>query len=154
MERDVFKTLLDAGFADDKVGISRILNMRYDGSDTALMISNEGSGDYEKEFKRAYKEEFGFLLNKNIVVDDVKVNNVILFFLRSLTDRQSRCAELVKRLTPWGHHLLKKSEILSSALLTPSTQTVIKIATFGMVNQAKGRRFLFSRSSRYQLGTR
>ncbi|AFR97968.2 cytoplasmic protein [Cryptococcus neoformans C23] len=76
LERDVFKTLLDAGFADDKIGISRILNMRYDGSDTALMISNEGSGDYEKEFKRAYKEEFGFLLNKNIVVDDVKVRGV------------------------------------------------------------------------------
>lgn len=53
--------------------------MRYDGSDTALMISNEGLGDYEKEFKRAYKEEFGFLLNKNIVVDDVKVINVISF---------------------------------------------------------------------------
>ncbi|AAW42254.1 cytoplasm protein, putative [Cryptococcus deneoformans JEC21] len=76
LERDVFKTLLDAGFADDKIGINRILNMRYDGSDTALMISNEGSGDYEKEFKRAYKEEFGFLLNKNIVVDDVKVRGV------------------------------------------------------------------------------
>lgn len=53
--------------------------MRYDGSDTALMISNEGSGDYEKEFKRAYKEEFGFLLNKNIVVDDVKVISAIPF---------------------------------------------------------------------------
>lgn len=53
--------------------------MRYDGSDTALMISDEGSGDYEKEFKRAYKEEFGFLLNKNIVVDDVKVSSAISF---------------------------------------------------------------------------
>lgn len=53
--------------------------MRYDGSDTALMISDEGSGDHEKEFKRAYKEEFGFLLNKNIVVDDVKVSSAISF---------------------------------------------------------------------------
>lgn len=53
--------------------------MRYDGSDTALMISDEGSGDYEKEFKKAYKEEFGFLLNKNIVVDDVKVSSAISF---------------------------------------------------------------------------
>lgn len=53
--------------------------MRYDGSDTALMISDEGSGDYEKEFKRAYKEEFGFLLSKNIVVDDVKVSSAISF---------------------------------------------------------------------------
>ncbi|ADV21051.1 cytoplasmic protein [Cryptococcus gattii E566] len=76
LQRDVLKTLLDAGFAEDKIGLSRILNMRYDGSDTALMISDEGSGDYEKEFKRAYKEEFGFLLNKNIVVDDVKVRGV------------------------------------------------------------------------------
>lgn len=56
--------------------------MRYDGSDTALMISDEGSGDYEKEFKRAYKEEFGFLLNKNIVVDDVKVSSAISFLFK------------------------------------------------------------------------
>jgi hypothetical protein len=34
----------------------------------------DGSDDFEGEFKKAYKAEFGFLLEKGIVVDDVKVN--------------------------------------------------------------------------------
>jgi 5-oxoprolinase (ATP-hydrolysing) len=51
--------------------------MRFDGSDTALMIPApaDGSDDFEGEFKKAYKAEFGFLLEKGIVVDDVKVRN-------------------------------------------------------------------------------
>ncbi|WVQ82712.1 hypothetical protein IAT38_004844 [Cryptococcus sp. DSM 104549] len=68
--------LRDAGFPEDKIQLERILNMRFDGSDTALMIPDDGSGDFEKEFKKAYKDEFGFLLNKGIIVDDVKVRGV------------------------------------------------------------------------------
>lgn len=56
--------------------------MRFDGTDTALMIlpsaeHGEIDGkeeDFEKAFKRAYRSEFGFVLDsKNVVVDDVKV---------------------------------------------------------------------------------
>ncbi|WVQ93705.1 hypothetical protein IAU59_000782 [Kwoniella sp. CBS 9459] len=72
----VASVLSEAGFVEDKIKLERILNMRFDGSDTALMITDDGSGDYETEFKKAYKEEFGFLLNKSIVVDDVKVRGV------------------------------------------------------------------------------
>ncbi|KAK8866074.1 hypothetical protein IAR55_001225 [Kwoniella newhampshirensis] len=72
----VTQVLKDSGFADDKIQLERILNMRFDGSDTALMISDNGSGEFDKEFKKAYKEEFGFLLNKSIIVDDIKVRGV------------------------------------------------------------------------------
>jgi 5-oxoprolinase (ATP-hydrolysing) len=60
-----------------------MLNMRFDGTDTALMvlpgegkdeIDEDGAPDYLKAFQRAYKEEFGFLLDtKRVMVDDIKV---------------------------------------------------------------------------------
>jgi len=54
--------------------------MRFEGTDTALMIlpkktDGDGKEDFEAAFKRAYKAEFGFLLEtKTIIVDDVKVS--------------------------------------------------------------------------------
>ena len=54
-----------------------MLNMRFEGTDTALMILCEGdeldADDFEAAFKREYKKEFGFLLEAKMVVDDVKV---------------------------------------------------------------------------------
>lgn len=68
--------------------------MRFDGTDTALMVLQEEKdanksaketndtqedekGGFEATFKRQYKAEFGFLLEeKNIIVDDIKVRLV------------------------------------------------------------------------------
>lgn len=50
--------------------------MRFDGTDTALMVLEEEGNEekYEEKFKKQYKAEFGFLLEqKNIIVDDIKV---------------------------------------------------------------------------------
>lgn len=73
----VSSVLQQSGFPSKRIRLERILNMRFDGSDTALMIPApaDGSDDFEGEFKKAYKAEFGFLLEKGIVVDDVKVRN-------------------------------------------------------------------------------
>ncbi|KAL1405679.1 hypothetical protein Q8F55_009318 [Vanrija albida] len=66
-----------AGFDKSHIRLERVLNMRFDGTDTALMIpAPAGSDDFASEFKRAYKAEFGFLLNKDIIVDDVKVRGI------------------------------------------------------------------------------
>jgi len=86
LESEVRNELKRQGFEGDRVGIERMLNMRFNGTDTALMIlptdedEEAESGDKaEKEdflraFKRKYKEEFGFLLEGNdVVVDDIKV---------------------------------------------------------------------------------
>ncbi|KAG8979331.1 hypothetical protein FRB93_010136 [Tulasnella sp. JGI-2019a] len=91
----VFWELASQGFGGERAKIERYLNMRWEGTDTALMIlGSEKSGasgktgtaghaqedekeDYETEFKRAYKEEFGFLLEgKKITVDDIKVRGI------------------------------------------------------------------------------
>jgi len=56
-----------------------MLNMRFEGTDTALMVlphkdDGDSTEDFEAAFKRVYKTEFGFLLDtKSIIVDDVKV---------------------------------------------------------------------------------
>lgn len=54
--------------------------MRFDGTDTALMVlpgPEDGEGeDFLTAFKRVYKSEFGFLLEtKNIIVDDIRVRS-------------------------------------------------------------------------------
>jgi len=52
-----------------------MLNMRFEGTDTALMVlCEEGENEnFDMAFKRSYKHEFGFLLETNILVDDIKV---------------------------------------------------------------------------------
>ena len=60
----------------------RMLNMRFEGTDTALMVvptpaDGDGQEDFEAAFRRVYKAEFGFLLDtKSIIVDDVKVRGI------------------------------------------------------------------------------
>lgn len=59
--------------------VERMLNMRFEGTDTALMVlpntsDGDGNEDFEAAFTRVYKSEFGFLLeSKTIIVDDIKV---------------------------------------------------------------------------------
>ncbi|KAF9234381.1 Hydantoinase/oxoprolinase-domain-containing protein [Melanogaster broomeanus] len=70
------------GFEGDRVTTERMLNMRFEGTDTALMVlpqpkDGDGNEDFEAAFKRVYKSEFGFLLEtKTIIVDDVKVRGI------------------------------------------------------------------------------
>jgi len=77
LSADVKAQLIEQGFTDDRIKFERKLNMRFDGTDTAIMVlEKEGQGEssFEEEFKKQYKAEFGFLLEeKNIVIDDVKV---------------------------------------------------------------------------------
>ncbi|KAG9312757.1 Hydantoinase/oxoprolinase-domain-containing protein [Chiua virens] len=79
---NVREELARQGFEGDRMVVERMLNMRFEGTDTALMVlpnANDGDGkeDFEAAFKRVYKSEFGFLLEtKTIIVDDVKVRGI------------------------------------------------------------------------------
>lgn len=79
LEQDVRSELRSQGFEERRIHVERALNMRFEGTDTALMIlpeptDGDGKEDFEVAFKRVYKAEFGFLLEtKTIIVDDVKV---------------------------------------------------------------------------------
>jgi 5-oxoprolinase (ATP-hydrolysing) len=74
------------GFEPARVRVERMLNIRFEGTDTALMVlpsaaagevDANGAEDFLKAFRRAYKAEFGFLLEgKPVVVDDVRVRGI------------------------------------------------------------------------------
>ncbi|TFK83245.1 5-oxoprolinase [Polyporus arcularius HHB13444] len=82
LDAQVRDELRRQGFEGSRVHTERMLNMRFEGTDTALMVlphSEDGDGneDFEAAFKRVYKAEFGFLLDtKSIIVDDVKVRGI------------------------------------------------------------------------------
>jgi len=59
------------------IEVRRYLNLRYQGTDTQLMIARPEDGDYARAFVSAYRREFGFVLeNRPIVVDDIRVRAV------------------------------------------------------------------------------
>ena len=81
LEADVRADLKRQGFYGARVSTERMLNMRFDGTDTSIMVlpdgQESGDEDFLEPFKRRYKEEFGFLLDtKHIIVDDVKVRSL------------------------------------------------------------------------------
>jgi 5-oxoprolinase (ATP-hydrolysing) len=87
LEGDVRGELRGQGFEESRIHVERALNMRFEGTDTALMVlpeKTDGSGkeDFEAAFKRVYMAEFGFLLDtKAIIVDDIKVRCWLCIFL-------------------------------------------------------------------------
>lgn len=74
------KELEEQGFAPEHIQVERLLNMRFNGTDTALMVlpeAGESASDYLGAFRRTYKAEFGFLLDEaRVVVDDIKVRGI------------------------------------------------------------------------------
>lgn len=53
------------------------LNMRYDGSDTLMMILKTGdSWDFKTSFIDRHREEFGFTMPRDVYVDDVRVRAI------------------------------------------------------------------------------
>jgi 5-oxoprolinase (ATP-hydrolysing) len=60
-----------------KVEVNRYLNMRYQGTDTAMMVLEIPGGDFEQEFIAAHKREFGFEISgRDILVDELLVRVV------------------------------------------------------------------------------
>ncbi|KPM46412.1 Uncharacterized protein C11D3.15 [Neonectria ditissima] len=71
------QALASQGFDEDQVQHERFLNMRYQGSDTALMIPHPGVlADFGDAFTRRHHQEFGFTQPRHIVVDDARVRSI------------------------------------------------------------------------------
>lgn len=59
------------------VDVHRFVNMRYDGSETAIMIALEGTLDAKKAFVDAHHQQFGFTpVNRKLFVDTIRVRVV------------------------------------------------------------------------------
>ncbi len=82
------RTLQDQGFSNDKIFFEEYLNMRYRGTESALMVvkpeeeevKKEYNGDdwaFGKAFVKQHEQEFGFTLpDRDIIVDDVRARGI------------------------------------------------------------------------------
>ncbi|PYH69519.1 5-oxoprolinase [Aspergillus vadensis CBS 113365] len=74
----VRRQLNGQGISDGDISYQRYLNMRYQGTETAIMVLQPADGDFKQEFKRMHLREFAFLSpdERPIIVDDVRVRGV------------------------------------------------------------------------------
>jgi 5-oxoprolinase (ATP-hydrolysing) len=69
--------LKSQGFTAKQIVHENFLNMRYRGSDTALMIPQpENVGDFADAFTKRHLREFGFTQPREILVDDIRIRSV------------------------------------------------------------------------------
>lgn len=64
------------GFIDSQLRHEVFLNMRYEGSDTSLMILQPSDGDFASAFIKRHRREFNFTFERAILVDDVRVRTI------------------------------------------------------------------------------
>lgn len=82
LEAQAAEQLAAQGIPSHRVVHERFLNMRYRGSDTALMIARPkaaadgAESDYAEAFVARHQREFGFTQQRDILVDDVRVRSV------------------------------------------------------------------------------
>ncbi|KAJ5777359.1 hypothetical protein N7520_000605 [Penicillium odoratum] len=64
------------GFSESQISHELFLNMRYQGSDTALMIPDPGSfSKFGDAFSARHQQQFGFTQPREILIDDVRVRS-------------------------------------------------------------------------------
>jgi 5-oxoprolinase (ATP-hydrolysing) len=82
LQKKASEELKKDGFDDKSIRHELYLNMRYQGTDTALMMIKPQDGwDFGKDFIERYEQEFGFTLpDRDILVDDVRVRGIGMSF--------------------------------------------------------------------------
>ena len=76
--------LIEQGYSSDNIVVEKYLNLRYDGTDTAVMIKEPSSKisnfhlPYADAFRAHYEREFGFTLEgRDILIDDFRVRALV-----------------------------------------------------------------------------
>lgn len=93
LAKSVQDELVDDGFSREDIQLQYFLNLRYEGTDNAVMTRGPVGGkgvaltknatdllefDFEASFIQKYQREFGFVLqNRSIVIDDIRVRGTI-----------------------------------------------------------------------------
>ena len=74
LEKEAHRELQDQGFSPKAVDATRFLNLRYQGTDTAIMVCRPEDNDYAAAFRSVYRREFGFdLFGRQILIDDIRI---------------------------------------------------------------------------------
>ncbi|KAI3842855.1 hypothetical protein MKX03_008645 [Papaver bracteatum] len=77
----VKQNLRGQGFGDESITTESYLNLRYEGTDTAIMVKRQSDirseNDYALEFLKLFQQEYGFKLqNRKILICDVRVRGI------------------------------------------------------------------------------
>lgn len=96
--------LKEQGFKEEDIVHEEYLNMRYRGTESALMIVKPEDGEFDENadfgnaFVKQHEQEFGFTLpNRDVIVDDVRVRGIGKSFrgMDKTVDTQLKEAKLV-----------------------------------------------------------
>ncbi|KAJ3185459.1 hypothetical protein HDU87_000080 [Geranomyces variabilis] len=69
--------LIDKGFSETDIDVEVYLNLRFQGTDHAMMTLQPADGDYRKAFSDHHQVEFGFTLqDRDILIDDLRVRGI------------------------------------------------------------------------------
>ncbi|TYJ56774.1 hypothetical protein B9479_002544 [Cryptococcus floricola] len=68
--------LLAQGIPESSINFERYLNLRYQGSDTRIMIQEPKDRDFASAFKVEHKREFAFNLDSPLLIENVRVRAV------------------------------------------------------------------------------
>ena len=72
------EALKKQGYDENSIVVEEYLNMRYEGTDNAIMILRNPDITFEESFIALYEREFGFVLqDREIVIDDYRVRAVV-----------------------------------------------------------------------------
>ncbi|KAM7498567.1 hypothetical protein LguiA_022981 [Lonicera macranthoides] len=79
--KQVKQKLHEQGFREQNVTTETYLNLRYEGTDTSIMVKKQKSEDssgvnYDIEFVKLFQQEYGFKLQRNILICDVRVRGI------------------------------------------------------------------------------
>ena len=78
LEVVVRERLMSQGIREKSITCEMYLNMRYQGTETSIMVLKPADGDFKNEFKKIHLREFSFVFpdEKTIYVDDVRVRGI------------------------------------------------------------------------------
>lgn len=90
-----YKDYEDQGHQGFDTKIEVFLNMRYVGSDTHLLIAKGDKNDADKKFIERHRNEFGFTLDRKVLLDDIEV----LLIVQSKDKHKNNPYEEFRKLT-------------------------------------------------------
>lgn len=78
LQKRVREQLLRQGISDGDISYEVYFNMRYQGTETSIMVLQPSNGDFKVEFQKTHLREFSFIFpdGRPIYVDDVRVRGI------------------------------------------------------------------------------
>lgn len=82
LSTQVKQKLQEQGIREENIATETYLNLRYEGTDTAIMVKrhtteDDSRFDYAEEFVNLFQQEYGFKLqNRNILICDVRIRGI------------------------------------------------------------------------------